>query len=463
MSLTSFVRKGNPEVMKKEMQNIFTVVVHKVNKVQFPMSFAVLINALKRQGIESTLFDLALFPIDERERRFREMLPDEAAIYGFSIIAGNRHMENTDHLANIIKEKNPDNIVIYGGPLPSAIPELMLRRCACDYVVHGQGEIVLAELITALRSGETRPDIPGVFFLQNDMMVGEKQKDLKRLERLTDSDFSQFDMEHYIDYLKETDQAWEVMASRGCWADCTFCYKFMGNGLAFRSADSILDEIEFFIKEHGFKKIYFVDENFFQVKKYFREFIKRKQQRRLDFEFIALSRIDAIDDELIKFGIDNGLVHMTTGVESPSEQALKKMNKRLSMATIENGLEILRKNNVSVLVALIVGFEWDTVEDFENMIDFIRRNQLEKRVKLSYLTPLPATALFTEAVEKGYIVDEYEYIRNLGDLYWERHINMTSLPDETLDYYFKKITDIGQKDVVYPKQEKYLSQIRKIH
>ncbi len=79
------------------------------------------------------------------------------------------------------------------------------------------------------------------------------------------------------------------------------------------------------------------------------------------------------------------------------------------------------------------------------------------------MTPLPSTRLYQETIEKGFIKDEFGYIKNLGDLYWEQMINLTSLPDDVLDYYYQKISHIGQKDVVYPKSKMYLEQIKRLH
>ena len=157
------------------------------------------------------------------------------------------------------------------------------------------------------------------------------------------------------------------------------------------------------------------------------------------------------------------MIFISTGIESVSQKTLDKINKRITVEGVENKIKIMRDFNIRISVNFIIGFPWETEDDYKALIAFIEKNKLEKQSKLSYLTPLPSTRLYQEAIEKGFIKDEFGYIKNLGDLYWERMINLTSLPDDVLDYYYQKISHIGQKDVVYPEAKEYLRQIRKIH
>ena len=276
-------------------------------------------------------------------------------------------------------------------------------------------------------------------------------------------DFALFDMDFYINYLKETGQSFEMMASRGCRGNCAFCYKFCGYGISKRNTDLLLDEIQKIIQKFGIRKIYFVDENFLDSKNDFFEFIKKKRERGMDFTFIGQARLDCIDKETLEIGKENGLTCISAGIESYSQETLDRINKAINITDVEAKIKLIREHNILLLVSFIVGFEWDTEKDFRELEKFIIRNQLEKKAKIHYLTPLPATRLYKEALAKGFIKNEFEYIRNLGDLYWERMVNMTSLSDELLDYYHNRLYNLCSKDAVYPKSERYLKLVRKIH
>lgn len=439
-------------------------VSRKTNQVQFPIWASVLVNSLKLHDIEPKVTDLVPIEEENREEFFKSKLPKNPAILGFSIVAGNNHLDETEKYAKIVLEANPDNIIVYGGPLPSAIPEMLLNKCSCDYIIAGEGEFSFPRLIKSIIKGARYPnDIQGLFYKKNGKMFGERSKRIMELGPYSNMDFDLFDMDFYINYLKETNQSFEMMASRGCRGNCSFCYKFCGYGLSIRNVDLLLDEIQGIISGFSMRKIYFVDENFLDSPKFFLEFVRRKKERGMDFTFIGQARLDSIDEEILKIGKENGLTCISSGIESYSQETLNKINKGMNIRDIEEKIKLVRKYNILLLASFIVGFEWDTEKDFQELERFIIRNKLEKKSKIHYLTPLPETKIYKEAVAKGLIKNEFDYIRNLGDLYWERMINMTSLADEVLDYWYNRLYNLSSKEVVCPKSEKYIRQIRKIH
>jgi magnesium-protoporphyrin IX monomethyl ester (oxidative) cyclase len=438
-------------------------IARRTNQIQMPISIAVLTNALKQKGININVIDAIPVEIDKREEFISKTISDCPAIYGFGIIAGNGHLDETEKYAGILKRKNKSNIIIYGGPLPSAVPELILSRCSCDYLISGEGEISLPYLINSIEKGDFYPDHPGIYYKKDDNVIGKPPVRIKMLDSTSDPDYSMLNVAFYINYLKETGQSFEIMASRGCRGNCSFCFKLCGKGISFRSIDSVINEIETVITKYSLKRFYFVDENFLENKKYFFEFLEEKKRRNLDFTFVGQSRIDCIDEEICSIGSRNGLVCVSVGVESPSQKTLSLINKGYSSHIIKGKIKICRDNGILFRANMIIGFPWDTEEDYISMIDFVHANRLEGNFKLSYLTPLPNTRLYSDAKRDGYIKDDFEYVKSLGDLYWERMVNMTSLSNDVLDYYYRKISEIGQRQVNHPKSEEYTNQIKKLH
>lgn len=439
-------------------------VLHLTNQIQFPIGLSVIANTLKCHDIVPDLIDLVPVDIDDRERVFQEKMPQGPAIYGFSMMIGGHHLDEVARYARIVREKSPDSIIVYGGSLPSSIPDAIMKHCQCDYIVHGEGEISFPELVKALNEKNYKPDdIVGVFYRRQEDVVGVRNKRIRKLDHLSNPDFELFDMDFYLRYLYETGQSWELMASRGCCGKCEFCYKFMGDGLSMRNVDHVLDEIEYVMGKYAIDSFYFVDENFLQVARYFNEFIKKKNKRKLDFKFIVQSRTDAITRPKCEIGSANGLICISMGIESVSQQTLDRIRKDISISDAEAKIAMMREYGIKPAVNFIVGFPWETEQDYLDMYDFIARNDLAKHAKLAYLCPLPGTPIFTYAVQNGYIQNEFEFIRNLDNLYWDRHVNLTSMPDSVLDYHHQRLTELGQKDVVTVDSEDYLSQIRELH
>ena len=139
-------------------------VSRKTNQIQFPIWASVLANTLKLHEIEPRVIDLMPIVPESREEFFKSQLPKTPAIFGFSIVAGNNHLNETEKYAKIILDANSENIVVYGGPLPSAVPEMILENCLCRYIITGEGEFSFPKLIKSIFREERYPaDIQGLF------------------------------------------------------------------------------------------------------------------------------------------------------------------------------------------------------------------------------------------------------------------------------------------------------------
>lgn len=446
-------------------------VSRKTVQVHFPIWLCVLAGALKAQNITVHAVDLVPVDFDKRDEYFFNAVPAEPAIIGFNAMAGNDHINQVERLAKIVRQINPEHIIIYGGAMPSSMPEIMIEKCKCDYLLAGEGEVSLAAFINTIREGNFYPrDIPGLYYKKNgeilgkkpEHLLGKKVNNIYQLTELSRPDHSVLEMDFYINYLNETNQSFELMASRGCKGNCSFCHRLV-RGLGYKPPEMVLDEIEEVINEYGMDRFFFVDENFFEQKDVFRRFIEEKRRRGLEFTFRAQGRFDAIDDDICKLGRDNGLAVLSMGIESANQNTLNRIGKGIKLTDVEKTIGLIRKHGLGLSPNFIFGFPQDTEQDYIEMINFIRRNGLEHTGKLFYLTPGPGTRLWDQCVRAGKIKDEWEFARNLGDLYYERMINLTNLPEDVLDYYYKKITDIIQRPVTYPKSRKYLELLTAIH
>jgi len=232
----------------------------------------------------------------------------------------------------------------------------------------------------------------------------------------------------------------------------------VGSGISARQVDDVLDEMEMIVRNHGLSKFYFVDDNLLAMEDWCRDFLKRKLERGLDFSFVVQTRIDAINEELVREGAENGLVCVSTGVEVMNQHALDKMRKKITVEQIYEKIALLKRYGVAPSLNFIIGFEWETEADWQKMYDLIKDN-FAGQVKLNILTPLPNTFIYRQAKARGLIGDKYEYILNMGDLYFELIVNMTNEPDERLWYWYNKINSVATRKVVFPASERYLNKL----
>lgn len=486
--------------MIREKKIIVVYCARETNQIQVPIGTAVILNALLVNGLYGHFVDLTPINPSERLKYFENTLPSEPAIYAFGITIGNEQINLVEECAHIIKRAHPENIIIYGGPLASASPRVLVANSRADYVLAGEAEITFPELVKQLLLGNKYPDtekIRGLYYKYQEEVVsgngsscgtpskpessliaqislkqpviaqpeirGVVHKKLGTLETASKPDYSQFDMPFYIGYLKETDQAWEIMGSRGCVAACSFCYKMVGNGLSVRNEEDVLDEMAWVINVHGIDKFYFVDDSLLVMRDWYRNLLKRMRERGIKCRFIVQARIDAMDEELVAEGKDHGLICISTGVESMSELQLKEMRKQVTPAQILEKIDlVVARYGLAFNANMIIGFEKEDETYWQDMFNFVA-DVLPGKVKLNILTPLPSTTIYQQAKRRNLIGDEWEYIKRMGDLYFELMVNMTAQPDAKLLEWYEKIRAIASRDIAFPLSERYLKMLKAHH
>ena len=171
--------------------------------ISFPIGLGYVAKSLELNQIDFEIIDLNTINPDRREAVFHERISHiRGGIFGFCIMVGNKSMEMTLKYARIVKAVSPSNIVVFGGPLASAIPELLLEKADCDYVVAGEGEERFPELIKSICDGNKKLQVNGVYSkycksVKNHACRIEK---VKNLDLYSPPMYELFDMKFYTDF-----------------------------------------------------------------------------------------------------------------------------------------------------------------------------------------------------------------------------------------------------------------------
>ena len=113
---------------------------------------------LKKAGHEAKIHDCALDYKDLHilKRTIKDWKPD---FIGISIII--TEVEQTKRIMAIIREILPDVPVTFGGPWPTANPDASIKTFGADFVVLGEGELVLPGLIDVINNERPTESISG--------------------------------------------------------------------------------------------------------------------------------------------------------------------------------------------------------------------------------------------------------------------------------------------------------------
>ncbi len=282
--------------------------------------------------------------------------------------------------------------VIMGGPHPTFMPDEALEHS--DFVVRGEGEDTLPELIHALEGNGALEDINGLSYSRQGGNVHNPDRSLiADLGRYPALDFS---LVHGW-----TDRSIVPIAtSRGCPFDCRFCsvISMFGRKYRFQSIDRVLDEI----KSAGEKPfVFFIDDNFTADKHRTKELLKRIIDEGVKLSWGAQVRTDAAaDPELLRLMKKSGCTNVYVGFESINPSTLKLYNKKQGLEDVVESIRKFRGAGIRVHGMFVFGSDTDGPDTMRDTSRFARRMGIES-VQFLILTPLPGTQVYREFKEQG--------------------------------------------------------------
>jgi len=270
-------------------------------------------------------------------------------------------------LVKTIKRNSPDIISIVGGLYASYNPRTMLKN-GFDYVVVGEGEVTLIELLESLESGGKIEAIKGIAYLTEDkQFIKNQERELLELDALpiTKCDSNIIPNYRYIE------------TSRGCIHNCKFCSSivFWRHCWRKKSSERIIAEFEE-AKKDGIKCISIIDDNFIgndpdRVEKLCKYLVKHN----INIKWWCSIRADFVVKcpyiiKLMKFA---GCSIIFIGFESMSDRILKIYNKNTNVKTNISALNLLKKNGILVEGGFILGCTNESLIEMKKTIKFARK------------------------------------------------------------------------------------------
>ncbi|MCK5348861.1 MAG: radical SAM protein, partial [Desulfobacula sp.] len=344
---------------------------------------------------------------DDPVKVFKKLVTTEQPdVIGFSVINPNRW--NAMECAKAAKQINPDITIVFGGPAPTFLARHLLTACPdIDFIVAGEGEITFLELITQLENKNIGPfeNINGLVFKKNNRIVRTSTR--HRVEVLDT-------LVHPSKYFIYQ----HLAMSRGCPGKCTFCGspKFWGNQtLRFHSPKWFADEVESLVKK-GVTHFYISDDTFTMDKQQVIEFCDHIINRKLNITWNAISRVDAIDEDILFSMRKAGCIQLSFGVESGSEKIRKILGKPLKHEKIIKAFSLTSSYGIMPRAYFIYGSPGETDQTIKESCDLL--NIIRPLSAIFYILVIfPGTHLYQSAVNKHLLTDDIWY-RKIEDLPW---------------------------------------------
>lgn len=348
-------------------------------------------------------------------------------------------------LSSFVKEYSPETPVIHGGVLPSMNPELTLKEPYVDIVVIGEGEETVLEVTAALKDKKPYDNVKGIGFKKGGNIIINPDRPLLDMDRLPLPAWHlvETDIEKYVltsGYRKDGTAipGLHILSSKGCPANCSFCFsRQYQKRYRYKSAERTLDEIECLVKNFGVSTFYYHDEDFIIHRKRMIEFCKGIKDRDLHIRFSCQTRIDSVDEPLIKLASEAGLTGLSFGVEFCKEDVLKSYKKGINIEQVFRVAEMCRKYNILSHFNFICGYPSETYGDMMTTVKVSERlkeiNPFSEFLLYVY-TPNYGTAEYRELEQKyGF------YPKTLADcewLHWSTFKNRKWIKNLTLSENF---------------------------
>ena len=361
----------------------------------------------------------------EVKKTIKEYKPDLVGISAFTPFVASAFK-----VAAISKKMFPKVKVILGGPHATVKGEEALKICKdIDYAVSGEGEKTIEEFMNWFsgKSGKIS-EIKGLIYRQ-------KNKILKNIPRGFLRDFDRYPTPNRGLLTNEKKYSSEdmglIMTSRGCPYNCTYCAST--KGLSYRSVDGVIKEIVEVMKKYGTTQFTFKDDSFTVDKDRVRELCQVIIDKKLDIKWECNTRVNLIDDDLLKIMKMAGCNFIKIGIESGSERILRMMNKGITLNQSRVAARMLNKSGIHWTGYFMMGVCGETASDIYKTLSFMKELK-PKLALIGVYEPFPGTAMFDDGVKRGLVKKEM----TLNDYF-------TTPPN---DYF--KINPLIQSDVISP-------------
>jgi anaerobic magnesium-protoporphyrin IX monomethyl ester cyclase len=375
-----------------------------------PLYFVYLAGATRNAGYETEIYDAMTKDVgyEEIEKKIVESKPDFVAI---SVITSTA--PDSIKVIELAKRINPEIKTIMGGVHASFMyDELFSTTDALDFVIRGEGEITLVELLDSVSGGGDLSGVKGIVYRENGAVyVNDVRPFMKNFDNLPMA-WDLLDWEDYKYFILPGSRLGAVCTSRGCDKDCTFCsqQKFWMKTWRGRSPEDIVQEMFTLRSQYGVDVVLFTDDYPTPDRQRWEKLLDLIIKRDLDMKILMETRAEDIvrDEDILHKYKKAGIIHIYVGTEATQQESLDYIKKDLSIEESKKSLALLRDVGIITETSMILGFPDET----ENSIARTLELALEFNPDFAHflaIAPWPYADIYEDLKEYVAVKDYRKY------------------------------------------------------
>ena len=336
----------------------------------------------------------------------------EAVCLGVTVLTG-APISDALAVSRAAKRARPELTVVWGGWHPSMFSRECLSEPSVDVTVRGQGEETFADIVERLAQGRSLEDCAGCTVRLADGTLRENPaRPLAQVDKFRAHDYGLIPVERY--YQLKGKRQLDYISSQGCNFRCAFCSDPFVYGRKWVGLEPVRMAMR--LKElwdrYRFDDVNFQDETFFTKAARVEALADRIVQSGMKTTWAATMRADQgvrLPPAVWQRCKQSGLRRLLVGVESGSNEVLKRIRKDIKIEQVYETAETMLRYGIAGHFPFIVGFPDESDESVQASLHCakkLRAMSPDFLTPIYYFKPYPGSALVIEAVERGYRLPE---------------------------------------------------------
>ena len=360
-----------------------------------PIGVGIIAGFMRKKGFSVKIIDQELVDINKKSIEAFLKECKKPHIVGISAMTAN--VVSGYKIAADIKSVNKEVIVILGGIHATVMPDEILKNENIDFIVKGEAEYTLLELVKQIKSGCIEKDkLENIGFRENGQIFYTKPS--TKMVDVNDVPMFPYDM-----YDKSYYNLGFILTSRGCPFDCIFCSQRVITKRRYRYVPSerVIEELDYLINELKQPNILFFDDYFTGNKERVYELCSLIQKRGFHKKasFGVQTRGDSINRELMKVMRAANFDSLMFGVETASESLMKLINKGETVQENIDAIKLAKEMGFTVEATFIYGFPTETFDDRFKAFSLSLEIGID-RARFNNATPYPGTQMYEMVKDK---------------------------------------------------------------
>ncbi|MCT7516355.1 B12-binding domain-containing radical SAM protein [Aliarcobacter cryaerophilus] len=380
-----FINPGDRKVIFQDLGKDITA----IEPPYLTLSFA---TYLETKGFSVKIIDANAENISPEEtlERIKVLNPSLIAlmVYGSQPSASTQNMTIAGKVATTIK-KDCNIPIVMGGLHPSALPNKTLQEESVDFVIEGEEQIPLEQLLIQLKTNQDFSKVEGLWYYDNNIIKNNtKGKLIENLDEVMPiANWDLLSMEKYrahnwhcFDDIENRSPYAAIYTSLGCPYKCTFCCinaPFGKSTIRYRSPKIIVDELEILQKKYGIKNIKFIDEMFVLNESHYMTIVDLIIERNLDFNIWCYARVDTVNPTTLEKIKKAGINWLALGIESADPNVRDGASKKMRVKDIKQRVKLIQNAGIHVIGNYIFGLRDDTKESMQETLTMAKELNCE--------------------------------------------------------------------------------------